>query len=178
MLLPDARWVGSMTRRFHPSPQLTAQDASLQWTKEKHALRRVYEKRIDNLQNQVKDLTHEEHEVRKMIVGAASELYNSYKRDVRRNIGDHGHAHATGRGAGGSSSGGASMAARSKGGEPRRHAGAPLADDSDEHHRGGQQLPEDSGRTNTTQEVDYDRSFRLNNEAFEHEVQKVIYGVA
>ncbi|CAD7939423.1 unnamed protein product [Amoebophrya sp. A25] len=52
--------------------------AQTKWEKERYELRRVYEKKIEALQKKVRQLREESTEVRKVIVGAAADLYNSY----------------------------------------------------------------------------------------------------
>lgn len=64
--------------------QVAERDWALKWEQEKFELRKVYEKKIEKLQKKVVELRNESQTVRKMIVGAAADLYNSYAGDVRQ----------------------------------------------------------------------------------------------
>ena len=63
--------------------QVAERDWQLKFEQDKFNLRQVYEKKIEKLQKKVVELRNESQTVRKMIVGAAADLYNSYATDVK-----------------------------------------------------------------------------------------------
>ncbi|CAD7947580.1 unnamed protein product [Amoebophrya sp. A120] len=64
--------------------QVTIEGLKVRWDVERSELRQFYERKIDSLQQKVQDLRTESTEVRKMIVGAAADLYNSYSSDLNQ----------------------------------------------------------------------------------------------
>mmetsp|Transcript_606 Transcript_606/g.1263 ORF Transcript_606/g.1263 Transcript_606/m.1263 type:complete len:1001 (+) Transcript_606:350-3352(+) len=63
--------------------QVSLQDARNQFEQEKFEMRRSHEAKVSTLQAKVTELRAESCEVRKMIVGAAADLYNSYSADLK-----------------------------------------------------------------------------------------------